>query len=64
MEQWAEIRRLYFVKRLLIKEIVRRTGHGAATRSGGRYARLSRPGIGGRQGRRSWSCWRSGLRGG
>ena len=26
MEQWAEIRRLYLVKRLSIKEIVRRTG--------------------------------------
>jgi hypothetical protein len=26
MEQWAEIRRLFFVKRLSIKEIVRRTG--------------------------------------
>ncbi|HEY1360082.1 MAG TPA: IS21 family transposase [Thermoleophilaceae bacterium] len=27
VEQWAEIRRLYFVKRLSIKEIVRHTGH-------------------------------------
>ena len=27
VEQWAEIRRLYFVKRLSIKEIARRTGH-------------------------------------
>ena len=26
VEQWAEIRRLYFVKRLSIKEIARRTG--------------------------------------
>jgi hypothetical protein len=25
--QWAEIRRVYFVKRLSINEIVRRTGH-------------------------------------
>ncbi len=31
VEQWAEIRRLYFVKRLPIKEIVRRTGHGRNT---------------------------------
>jgi DNA invertase Pin-like site-specific DNA recombinase len=31
VEQWAEIRRLYFVKRLSIKEIVRRTGHGRST---------------------------------
>jgi transposase len=31
VEQWAEIRRLYFVKRLSIKEIVRRTGHGRNT---------------------------------
>ncbi len=31
MEQWAEIRRLYFVKRLSIEEIVRRTGHGRNT---------------------------------
>ncbi len=31
VEQWAEIRRLYFVKRLAIKEIVRRTGHGRNT---------------------------------
>jgi hypothetical protein len=29
--QWAEIRRLYFVKRLSIKEIVRRSGHGRNT---------------------------------
>jgi hypothetical protein len=27
VEQWAEIRRLYFVRRLSIKEIVSRTGH-------------------------------------
>jgi transposase len=31
VEHWAEIRRLYFVKRLSIKEIVRRTGHGRNT---------------------------------
>jgi len=31
VEQWAEIRRLFFVKRLSIKEIVRRTGHGRNT---------------------------------
>lgn len=31
VEEWAEIRRLYFVKRLSIKEIVRRTGHGRNT---------------------------------
>jgi transposase len=31
VEQWAEIRRLYFVRRLSIKEIVRRTGHGRNT---------------------------------
>lgn len=31
VEQWAEIRRLYFVKRLSIKEIARRTGHGRNT---------------------------------
>jgi transposase len=31
VEQWAEIRRLYFVKRLSVKEIVRRTGHGRNT---------------------------------
>jgi transposase len=31
VEQWAEIRRLYFVKRLSIKEIVRRTGHSRNT---------------------------------
>jgi hypothetical protein len=50
VEQWAEIRRLYFVKRLSIKEIVRRTGHGRNTirralRSGEPpvYRRLPRP---------------------
>jgi transposase len=50
VEQWAEIRRLYFVKRLSIKEIVRPTGHGRNTirralRSGGppRYRRPPRP---------------------
>jgi transposase len=50
VEQWAEIRRLYFVKRLSIKEIVRRTGHGRNTirralRSGEppRYRRAPRP---------------------
>src|SRR6266540_4933483 len=50
VEQWAEIRRLYFVKRLSIKEIVRRTGHGRNTirralRSGAppRYRRAPRP---------------------
>jgi transposase len=50
VEQWAEIRRLYFVKRLSIKEIVRRTGHGRNTvrralRSSAapRYRRLPRP---------------------
>jgi transposase len=31
VEEWAEIRRLYFVKRLSMKEIVRRTGHGRNT---------------------------------
>jgi transposase len=31
VEQWAEIRRLYFVKRLSIKEIAGRTGHGRNT---------------------------------
>lgn len=31
VEQWAEIRRLYFVRRLSIKEIVRRTGHSRNT---------------------------------
>jgi len=31
VEQCAEIRRLYFVKRLSIREIVRRTGHGRNT---------------------------------
>ena len=50
VEEWAEIRRLYFVKRLSIKEIVRRTGHGRNTirralRSGEppRYRRPPRP---------------------
>lgn len=50
VEQWAEIRRLYFVKRLSIKEIVRCTGHGRNTvrralRSGGPpcYRRPPRP---------------------
>jgi transposase len=50
VEEWAEIRRLYFVKRLSIKEIVRRTGHGRNTvrralRSGEapRYRRAPRP---------------------
>jgi transposase len=50
VEQWAEIRRLYFVKRLSIKEIARRTGHGRNTirralRSGEapRYRRPPRP---------------------
>jgi transposase len=50
VEQWAEIRRLYFVRRLSIKEIVRRTGHGRNTirralRSGEppRYRRPRRP---------------------
>jgi transposase len=50
VEQWAEIRRLYFVGRLSIKEIVRRTGHGRNTirralRSGvpPRYRRPRRP---------------------
>ena len=50
VEQWAKIRRLYFVKRLSIKEIVRRTGHGRNTirralRSGEppRYRRPPRP---------------------
>jgi len=31
VEQWAEIRRLYFVKGLSIKEIVRRSGRGRNT---------------------------------
>jgi hypothetical protein len=31
VEQWAEIRRLYFVERLSIREVVRRTGHGRNT---------------------------------
>lgn len=50
VEQWAEIRRLYFVKRLSIKEIVRCTGHGRNTirralRSGEppKYRRAPRP---------------------
>ncbi len=50
VEQWAEIRRLYFVGRLSIKEIVRRTGHGRNTirralRAGEplRYRRPPRP---------------------
>src|SRR5436190_3664367 len=50
VEQWAEIRHLYFVRRLSIKEIVRRTGHGRNTirralRSGEppRYRRPPRP---------------------
>jgi hypothetical protein len=50
VEQWAEIGRLYFVKRLSVKEIVRRTGHGRntirrAVRSGEppRYRRPPRP---------------------
>ncbi len=50
VEQWAEIRRLYFVKRLSIKEIVRRTGHSRNTirralRSGApsEYRRPPRP---------------------
>ena len=50
VEQWAEIRRLYFVKRLSIKEIGRRTGHGRNTvrralRSGEppKYRRPTRP---------------------
>jgi hypothetical protein len=50
VEQWAEIRRLYFVKRLSVKEIVRRTGHGRnairrALRSGEppKYRRPPRP---------------------
>jgi hypothetical protein len=44
VEQWAEIRRLYFVRRLSIKEIVRRTGHGRNTIRR-RCARRSRHGI-------------------
>jgi transposase len=50
VEQWAEIRRLYFVKRLSIKEIVRRTGHGRNTirralrsSEAPRYRRRARP---------------------
>jgi transposase len=50
VEQWAEIRRMYFVGRLSIKEIVRRSGHSRNTirralRSGEppRYRRPSRP---------------------
>ena len=50
VEQWAEIRRLYFVKRLSIKEIVRRTGHGRNTirralrsAEAPRYRRAPRP---------------------
>jgi transposase len=50
VEQWAEIRRLYFVGRLSIKELVRRTGHSRNTirralRSGEppRYRRPPRP---------------------
>jgi len=50
VEQWAEIRRMYFVGRLSIKEIVRRTGHSRNTvrralRSGEppRYRRPPRP---------------------
>jgi transposase len=50
VEQWAEIHRLYFVKRLSIKEIVRRTGHGRNTirralrsAEAPRYRRPARP---------------------
>jgi transposase len=50
VEQWAEIRRMYFVGRLSIKEIVRRSGHSRNTvrralRSGEppRYRRQPRP---------------------
>jgi transposase len=50
VEQWAEIRRMYFVGRLSIKEIVRRSGHSRNTirralRSGEppRYRRPPRP---------------------
>ena len=50
VEQWAEIRRMYFVKRLSIKEIVRSSGHSRNTvrralRSGEppRYRRPPRP---------------------
>ena len=53
VEEWAEIRRLYFVKRLSIKEIVRRTGHGRNTirralrsAEAPRYRRLPRPSEG------------------
>jgi hypothetical protein len=50
VEQWADIRRLYLVKRLSIKEIVRRTGRGRNT-TGERCAPLRRRTIGGRRGR-------------
>jgi transposase len=50
VEQWAEIRRLYFVKRLSIKEIARRTGRGRNTirralrsSEAPRYRRPTRP---------------------
>ena len=50
VEQWAEIRRLYFVERLSIREIVRRSGHGRNTirralrsAEAPRYRRPSRP---------------------
>jgi hypothetical protein len=52
VEQWAEIRRLYFVKRLSIKEVVRRIVDGGNTirrglRSAGapRYRRPPRPSM-------------------
>ena len=47
MEQWAEIRRMYFVKRLSIKEIVRRTGYGRNTSGYARegYTMAWRPGM-------------------
>ena len=50
VEQWAEIRRLHFVRGLSIKEIARRTGHGRNTirrvlrsQAPPRYQRPSRP---------------------
>ncbi len=71
VEQWAEIRRLYFVKRLSIREIVRRTGHGRNTirralRSGAppEYRRAPRPSKLDRSVTRSSGCraWIRGCR--
>jgi transposase len=66
VEQWAEIRRLYFVKRSRSRRSCGAPAT-AATRSGGRCARWSRRATGDRRGPRSWirsatrstGCWRS-----